>query len=62
MNQLPLPSRELPHTSPSPQQSLPTRMRPTYHGTAGPRPQAGGTPDHKAGRRPAQQTKEGQQP
>ena len=39
-----------------------TRIRPTYHGTAGPRPEAGGTPHHEAGRRPAPQTKEGQQP
>lgn len=65
MNQLPRSSGEMPHASPGhqrAQQSLPTLIRPTYHGAAGPRPAAGGSPHHEAAFHSAPQTKEGQQP
>lgn len=65
MNQLPRPCVELPYTDLGPQQArqcLPTRNRRTYHGPAGPRPAAGGSPHHKAGRDRVLQTKEGLQP
>ncbi len=65
MNQLPRPCGELPHTGEGHRQArqcLPTRIRPTYHGAAGPHPAAGGSPHHEAGRDRVPQTKEGLQP